>query len=181
MYWLDTLLLTLLALGGLLGLWSGFLWQVARLAALSLALSATVLCNVSAAAFLHEQLLVGAEPRLCQAVAYIAVFLIVYLAVFYFARMLHRGIQYSDMQWLDRLFGAVLGAGKISLVLAGLCLVATHSSHPTTQQCLKESRVAPLLAQGMEWTLIWVPEKYRGELAQGIQGFGEMFDSKAKN
>lgn len=178
MYWLDTLLLSLLGLGALLGLWSGFLWQVARMAALSLALTAMVLCNESAAAFLHEELLTGMEPRVCQALAYVAVFLIVYLAVFYLARMLHRSVQMSDLEWLDRVCGALLGAVKICVVLAVLCLVAAHSSHPTMQDWLKESKIAPVLARGLQGALIWVPEKYRLELAQGIQGVGEMFEGK---
>lgn len=178
MYWLDTLILSLLGLGALLGLWSGFLWQVARLAALSLALSAAVFCNESAAAFLRENMLAGAEPRIVQAVAYISIFLIVYLAVFYIARILHRGVQMSELRWLDRLCGAALGAAKICLVMSVLSLIATHSSHPATQECLKESRLAPVLAQGMEWTLHCIPERYRTELADGIQGMGEMFERK---
>jgi len=180
MYWLDTLILTLLGIGALLGLWSGFLWQVARMAALSLGFSATILGNEWATGVLHDHLLAGAEVRVCQAVAYVAVFLIVYLAILQVARMLHRGVRNSELQWLDRLFGALLGAGKFGIVLGALCLVAAHSNHPTPQGWLKESLVAPALVKGMEWGIVWMPERYRLEVAQALRGVGEMFQRKEK-
>ena len=45
MYWLDTAILTALALGAGLGLMNGFLWQVARMLSLGLAVAGTVLAN----------------------------------------------------------------------------------------------------------------------------------------
>src|SRR6266446_185374 len=54
MYWLDTAILAALGLGAGLGLINGFLWQVARLLSLSLALAGTLLGNAPVAELLRE-------------------------------------------------------------------------------------------------------------------------------
>ena len=45
MYWLDSTILALLAIGALVGAWTGFLWQVARILSLALSLYAAILAN----------------------------------------------------------------------------------------------------------------------------------------
>jgi membrane protein required for colicin V production len=181
MHWLDTLLLVLLGLGALLGLWTGFLWQVARLLSLSLALTATVCLNEPTSQLLRDNLLAGAEPRVAQVVAYIAVFLLAYLLIFYVARLVHHGVRTSDLEWLDRVLGCVFGLAKFALILSGLCLLAAHYPHPTAQAWLKESTLAPLFAKGLESGLTWVPERYRVELADGVAGLHRILGGKEKD
>lgn len=180
MYWLDTLLVVLLSLGALLGLWTGFLWQVARLLSLSLAMAATIFLNEPTAAVLRENLLAGVEPRVAQVIAYIVVFLVSYLLVFYVARMVHHGVRTSELEWLDRVLGALFGAAKIALVLSGLCLLAAHYPHPTAQAWMKESTLVPLFARGLESGLTWVPDRYRVELAEGVEGLQRLLQAQDK-
>ncbi|MFO0969562.1 MAG: CvpA family protein [Gemmataceae bacterium] len=181
MYWLDTAILSLLGIGALLGLWSGLLWQIARIVSLGLAFAITVVANESSAEFLHQHLLGGAEPRVAQGVAYVAVFLAVYLITFYIARVLHSAVQASDLEWLDRLLGAAFGAAKIAIVIAILCLFATHSTHPAPQTWLKESRLAPVFAQGLQTALALLPEKYRSEMIEGVKGLREILGEKVED
>src|SRR5437016_3722714 len=101
MHWLDTLLLVLLALGGMLGFFSGFLWQIARIFSLGIALLATVAFNDQASRFCQEQLLREADPRIAQAIAYAMVFLAVYLVLFLATRLLYKGIRASELEMLD--------------------------------------------------------------------------------
>src|SRR5438046_804870 len=103
MYWLDTLLLALVALGAVLGFVSGFLLQVRRLLSLRIALAATVAANETASRFCQEQLLRDADPRVSQVVAYVAVFLAVYLVLFLATRLLYEGIRATELVVLDRL------------------------------------------------------------------------------
>jgi membrane protein required for colicin V production len=178
MHWLDSTLLALVGLGAGFGLWTGLLWQMARLVSLGAAFVATVIANDSAAAFLREHILVAAEMHVAQAVGYVVVFILVYLLTLQLARLLHHSIQTSDLEWLDRLLGAGLGAAKVGLVLSGLCLAGAHYPHPTTQDLLKESTLAPVLASGMESALAWLPEEYRTELALNWEGIAALFSGK---
>src|SRR4051794_2044148 len=116
MYWLDTLLLVLLGLGAVLGFMSGLLWQVARIVTLAAALMATIACNEPATHFCREQVLREADPRISQAVAYVLVFLAVYLILFLATRLLYQCIKATKLQTADRLLGALFGTGKAALV-----------------------------------------------------------------
>lgn len=178
MYWLDTLLISLIALGGLLGLWSGFVLQVARLLSMSLALSAAVFLNDPATQFLQEQVVVGAEPRVAQVAAYVTVFLLTYLILIYLARQLRKTVRTSELAWLDRVLGCLLSAGKVTAFLSALCLLAVHYPHPTTQEWAQNSTLVPVFAQGVDTTLSWLPEKYRPELGNGIPGLNPVLGGK---
>ena len=164
MYWLDTLLLALLALGGVLGFFSGLLMQFARILTLGAALVTTVACNDAASRFCQEQLLREADPRISQAVAYVAVFLGVYVVLFLATRLLCRGIRASDLALLDRLLGGLFGACKMALILGACCLAAANYPHPLTREWLTKSSLAPAFADGMEHVLVVIPDEYKENL-----------------
>jgi len=174
MYWLDTLLLALLALGGALGFWSGFLWQIARTLTFAIALAATVMGNEKATQLCQEQLLRDADPRISQAIAYVLVFLVVYLICFYASKLLHASIRAADLEMVDRLLGALFGAGKMALLLAALCLSAANYPHPATRTLLSKSTLAPAFADGMEHVLILIPEEYKENLCGTLVSLRDM-------
>jgi membrane protein required for colicin V production len=174
MYWLDTLLLVLLALGVILGFFSGFLWQIARILTLTLALLATVLCNEPASLFCREHLLREVDPRIAQAVAYVLVFLVVYVALFLATRLLYQAIRAADLEVLDRVLGALFGAAKMALVLAACCLAAANYPHPTTRDWMAKSTLAPAFADGMEHVLVIIPEEYKENLRVTLVSLREL-------
>lgn len=173
MYWLDTLLLTLIGLGGLWGLWSGFVLQMARLVSMSLAVGAAVLLNEPVKQFLLEEVIVGADPRLAQGIAYGVVALLTFLILMYFARKLRRTVRTSELAWLDRWLGFLLSAGKVTAFLAVLCLLAERFPHEKTQGLVRESVLVPVFAQGAGTTISWLPERYQGELDSALSGLGK--------
>src|SRR5436190_11179031 len=120
MHWFDTTILTLLVLGAIFGAWSGFVWQIARILTLGLAIYGAVLFHEPASEVLRESALQGADVRVITTTAYVLVFLISYLILFYSARVLRDGIRAADLQMFDRLLGAAFGAGKIALGCGGL-------------------------------------------------------------
>jgi membrane protein required for colicin V production len=164
MYWLDTLILALLGLGAALGFFSGFLWQIARILTLTLSLLATVVCNEPASRLFQEQLLRDADPRVAQALAYVMVFLGVYVILFLATRLLYQGIRAADLEVVDRLLGGLFGAGKMALILGACCLAAANYPHALTREWMEKSALAPGFADGMEHVLIVIPEDYKENL-----------------
>lgn len=174
MYWLDTLLLVLLALGAALGFYSGFLWQIARILTLGAAVFATVTCNDAAARFCREQMLRDADPRIAQVAAYISVFLGVYLILFLATRLLYQCIRAAELVLLDRLMGGLFGAAKVALVLGVCCLTASSYPHPTTRAWMAKSVLAPVFADGMEHGLVLIPDEYKENLRTTLVSLRDM-------
>lgn len=158
MHWLDTTLLTALAAGAVLGFVSGLFLQIARIASLALAVMATVLLHDSAKQMLSKWVLREADPAVIQASAYVMVFLTVYILMFLLTRLLRMWLRATDLAMADRLFGALLGAGKIALLLGAACLLLQHATHPVAQEWLEQSSLAPVFARGMERAVAMVPD-----------------------
>lgn len=173
MYWLDTAILVLLALGAGLGFWSGLLWQVARVLSLVVSLYATVVCNEPATRVLDE-VVHGIDVRVARGAAYIVVFLGVYLTLFLFTRLVHKAIRATQLEIVDRLLGGLLGAAKMGAVVAVICAALVALPAPAIQECTAQSTLAPLFARGTEVGIELIPEEYRNQLADGLQQLREM-------
>lgn len=174
MYWLDTTILAVLAVGAALGAMSGFLRQLARLLGVAAAVYAAVFLNDWAARAFQDALLHEADPRVARGLAYVAVFLVVYLFFFYTTRLLQVGIRAAHLEGMDRLLGACFGVGKMTLLLAVVFFGMATYPHPSTQALLEKSVLAPALAGGMEHVLVFVPERYQADLAEGVRNLREL-------
>jgi membrane protein required for colicin V production len=163
MYWLDTTILALLGLAALLGAWSGFVRQVVRLIAISVALVVSLTCNERVTAFL-AQALEEAPAWAPQLLAYVGVFCAVWLTFFLFALLLERGLQEARMLWVNRLLGAAVGALKAALILGLALLAATAYLEEPNREAMQKSTCAPVLAQGARLVLATVPPEYRERL-----------------
>ncbi|MBI3410550.1 MAG: CvpA family protein [Planctomycetes bacterium] len=180
MYWLDTTLLALVGLGAILGLWTGFLWQIARLVSLAVAVYVTMLANDHAAALLKEGPLRDADPRVVQTVAYVLVFLGVYLVMYLLTRLMHQSMRAADLVLFDRLLGGFLGAGKMALILAAVCLGAASYDHPVPREWMAKSTVAPIFAHAMESVLIVIPDQYKEDLRGALASLRDMMGKEPK-
>jgi uncharacterized membrane protein required for colicin V production len=174
MFWLDTTILAVLAVGALLGAMSGFLGQFTRLVGVGTAIYAAVFFNDWAAQALQEAFLNEADPRIGRGLAYVIVFMVVYLFFFYSTRLLRDGVEAANLQAFDRLLGAGFGVGKMALLLAIVFFGMASYPHPTTQALLEKSALAPALGGSMEYVLMIVPEDYRSDLAQGLKNLREL-------
>ena len=159
MHWLDTTLLMALGVGAVLGFVSGLFLQIARVASLALAVVATILLQDAAGQLLRTWVLRDADPAVIQASAYVTVFLTVYISLFLLTRLLRLWLRATDLAMADRLLGALLGTVKIALLLGGGCLLLRHAPHPTAQEWLDHSTLAPVFARGMEQTVALVPDE----------------------
>jgi uncharacterized membrane protein required for colicin V production len=150
MYWLDTTILAILGVGAVFGALSGLLLQLARLVGFGVALYAAVYFNDSMTALLKDSGMQEAEPWLAHLVGYVLVFLAVYLTIFLLTVVLERGMKAVRLQVINRMLGALLGAGKLALLLGGVFLGVTYYPSAATRDMMRKSTLAPILAEGTE-------------------------------
>jgi membrane protein required for colicin V production len=174
MHWLDTTLLAALSLGAVLGFISGLFWQFARIASFVLAVYATIFFHDPAVQLLGNSLMRDAEPGIVKGAAYLVVFLTTYVLLFLITRLLRGWIRSTDLAPLDRLLGALLGLGKIALVLGIACWALPRWPHPAPKEWHDQSSLAPLFARGLDTMLAQLPETYKQPV---LDSFEEWRDS----
>jgi len=179
MHWLDVVLLVLLGLGTALGFWSGLVMQVARLLSLGLAIWATLALNEPATRVLHERVAPETSLTVLHGVAYIAVFLVVYIALFALSRLVYKLVQASKLQMLDRIAGGLLGALKMAMVIAPLCLLLEFLALPATEECMSRSKIAPTLAQGVKTAVELLPENYKDQARESAEQLRDQLQHRA--
>jgi uncharacterized membrane protein required for colicin V production len=173
MYWLDTTILAVLGIGAIFGALTGLLLQLARIVGFAVALYAAIFFNKDVAAFLQRQFMQDAEPWVARLVAYAAVFLFVYLAIFVFSITLERGMKSVRLQALNRALGAALGAGKAALILGALFMGLADLPHPSTREMIQKSTLAPLLSRGVKTLVTALLSEYRDEVRGGLEELSE--------
>ncbi len=181
MHWLDVVLLVLLGLGAALGFWSGLIMQVARLVSLGVSLWATLALNEPVTRLLHERVAPGTNINVLHGIAYVAVFLVVYIALFAASRLLYRIVRASKLELLDRVGGAVLGALKMALILAPLCLLLEFLAIPATEEWLSQSKIAPALAAGVKTTVELLPDSYKDQARNSAEQLRDQLQHHAAN
>jgi|GEM_PF-3360639 len=178
MFWLDTTIVALLVLGAILGAISGLLWQVARILCVALSVYAAILLNEWATNLFLEAFLKGAEPAVARALAYLAVFIAVFVVLYHVALVLDQAIRAVNLQPMDRFLGAAMGACKMALLVAAICLGLTAYPNQATTEVLEKSKLAPVLADGMEMVLLVIPQEYKTELCNGLKNLREFARSR---
>jgi membrane protein required for colicin V production len=114
------------------------------------------------------------DERIPHAIAYVAVFIVVYLILHQLIWILDRLIRAVRLEPIDRMLGALVGTCKIGLVLAAVCLGVTAYPHPRTKEVMEKSSLAPVLAEGMEMVLFVIPDEYKSELCTGLKSLREL-------
>jgi membrane protein required for colicin V production len=179
MHWLDFSLLALLGLGAGLGFWSGLILQVARLVSFGVSIYATLVLNEPVTQLLHERVAPDAHTNLLRGIAYVVVFLVVYITLFALSRLLYKLVRASRLEMLDRIAGALLGAFKMALVLAPICALLAYLSLPATDRWMNESTIAPVLVKGLQRALVIVPEAYKTQAQQSIEHVRDQMQQEA--
>ena len=168
MYWFDTTLLALLAVSALLGAWFGFVSQVARVVCASLSVYAATVFHEPMVGLLREYALKDANPLVSDGLAYVCVFVLVYLILHYASRLIREVVREADLDGYDRLLGAVLGLSKMALLIGVLCLGMINNRHPATERILEKSKLVDFFADNMERIVVMVPEEYKTRLKETV-------------
>ena len=179
MYWLDTVIVAVLTIGAVFGAVSGLLWQVARVASLGVAVYASIYLNDWAATLLQDMALQGADPRIAMVLAYLVVFIAIYLTLFSATLLLERGMTVVCLQPVNRLLGGALGMVKAGLILGAIFLGMASYPHANTQELMDRSTLAPALAEGMQLVIVAIPQEYKDWLCSGLQSLRDVARARA--
>lgn len=177
MHWLDIIILVFLGAGAAMGFYSGLLWQVARIVSLALSIYLAILANAGFADWLGEQWQ-DVNPVALRVIAFIAVFLLVYLVLFWITRLLHKAIKATKLETVDRLLGALLGAAKMAALVACICGVLVALDLAIFREWFDQASLARPFAKGTEAAVSWIPQDYRDHANEGIQQAREQLQQK---
>jgi uncharacterized membrane protein required for colicin V production len=178
-FWLDTVIVTIVAIGAIFGALSGLVWQVARIASFGVAIYASIYLNDWAAKVLQDLVLQGADPRIAMVLAYLLVFLAIYLMFFAATVLVERAMTVVCLQPVNRLLGAGLGSVKAALLLGAIFLGMASYPHASTQELMDHSSLAPALADGAQLAIVAIPQEYKDWLCSGIENIREMAKARA--
>ncbi len=166
MYWLDTVILCMLAGGALLGALMGFLWQMFWIIAVATGLFCTIAGNDVATAFVERYLLDGNSPAAARGLAYVIVFGAVFLVFLIATLMVHRLVSKARLQWLNRLLGSAFVAVLLASAL-GLLFVFL-SAVPASRPVVEQSKIAPVLVAGIQSLVTQMPPQYRQTVEEKV-------------
>src|SRR4051794_41090057 len=138
--WLDYALIAIIALGVLNGVSRGALRMATSIVSLVLAFYAASLWHAQAGVFAQVHL--GTSPPVSDTLGYVAVFLLVVVAVGMVGGRLMMLVQLVHLGLIDRLAGAFVGA-VLGTILAGLGIVLLTAVMPPNYPALQDSKLAP--------------------------------------
>src|SRR5262249_7406493 len=147
MHWLDFVLLVVLGIGGLLGLRSGLLWQVARLVIFAAAIYGCIQYHKEVAHHL-DRVFNGLNESTAQMLAFVVIFLGVCVVGSLVTWFLEHMLRAAHLKPVDRLLGAVIGVLKAGLLAGGLLTGMVLYGSKETQESMADSHIAPQLLEG---------------------------------
>jgi uncharacterized membrane protein required for colicin V production len=109
---------------------------------------------------------------------YLVVFLVVYLILFAATVLLERGMVAVCLQPVNRILGAGVGSLKAALLLGAIFLGMANYPHPSTQEMMDRSTLAPALADGAQLAIVAVPQEYKDWLCNGLVQLREMAQTR---
>src|SRR4051794_38104309 len=138
MHWLDTAIVAILLVGAVLGFFTGFVWQLARIGGLFFSLYCSATLHEPASRMARD-LLRDCDERIVSAAAYAVVFVLVFLGMYLMAMTLKAILRAADLENLDRIVGALFGLGKSALFVGLACLLLQYWAHPITREWMAQT------------------------------------------
>jgi membrane protein required for colicin V production len=154
----DFVVLAVVAFGAIHGLRSGLLTMVTSFIALIAALYLASVHYTEAAEVIAHQF--GTNPTLATVLGYVAVFLVVFIAVQFVGGMIVSVLRMASLRWIDRLAGAFLGGG-IAAAIAGLAVMLLTIVLPANAALLRDSQSAPMLLAYDAMLVRYIPDEAR--------------------
>jgi uncharacterized membrane protein required for colicin V production len=155
---LDYAILAIVGFGALSGLSRGALRMATSILALVLGIYAASVYYLRAAALAQKY--VATSPTTGAVIGWVAVFVVVYIAIEYVGGRIIRLAQIIHLNWIDRLVGGVLGA-SIGAILAGLVVVALTAVSPPNPALLRDSKLAPRVLSYNQVLMAYVPAQVK--------------------
>lgn len=111
------------------------------------------------------------------AIAFILLFLVVYIIIILFGKLLRHLIKTVKLGWLDHLGGAILGLIKGCLLVCFLVTILILIL-PSDSPLIQTSQLAPLLYQTSSLLLKLVPPSVKQKFRQKIEDLGKVRGKK---
>ncbi len=150
----DYVAIALFALGAIYGLQRGAFRMVTSVVSLVAAVYFASLYYNKAGSFAEAQL--GSSHTVGAVIGYVAVFALIFAAVEIVGSSAIRLMQIVHLSPLDRLAGALLGAG-IAGVVAGLAVMLMAAMLPPDAALLRNSQLVPMLLAYNEMLVGYIP------------------------
>jgi membrane protein required for colicin V production len=162
MNWIDVTILTALIVSAILGLFWGLIRQVAATFGLVLAIFLAGANYKGVAGILHSPDGGGliADQNMANIVAFVLILVGVSLTIGIIASILRTVLGLLFLGWLDHLLGAVLGLVQMAMLMAVIIFVATLFPVPNLSDAVRESALAPFVAQPFSFLLGWLPPEF---------------------
>jgi membrane protein required for colicin V production len=155
---LDYAIVAIIALGAFYGLTRGVLRMATSLLSVGLGLIAASTWYQPASAVVEPHM--PSNPSLATVIGFIAVFLIVAAAIEFVGRRIVRLAHIINLNWLDRLGGAIFGAA-LAAAFAGIDVVLLTAVLPPDSMLLRESLLAPRVLAFNDSMLACVPAQVK--------------------
>jgi uncharacterized membrane protein required for colicin V production len=150
----DYAALALFAIGAIYGLQRGALRMLTSVVALAAAIYCASFYYDKAGAFAETQL--GSSHTVGAVIGFVAVFALIFAAVELIGSSAIRLTQVVHLSPLDRLAGALLGAG-VAGVFAGLAVMLMAAVMPSDATLLHNSQLVPMLLAYNEMLVGYIP------------------------
>ncbi|MGC1398984.1 CvpA family protein [Candidatus Binatus sp.] len=150
----DYAAIALIAFGAIYGLQRGALRMVTSVVGLAAAVYCASFYYIKAGALAETQL--GSSHAVGAVIGFVAVFALIFAAVEIIGSSAIRLAQIVHLSPLDRLAGAILGAG-IAAVFAGLAVMLMAAVMPPDAALLHNSQLVPMLLAYNEMLVGYIP------------------------
>ncbi len=174
---LDYAIITMIGLGMVYGFSRGALRMVTSLLSLVGGLYAASLYHGAAASLANREF--GAGSATARIVGYIAVFVLVFLAIEMAGNIFIRLIQLVRMGWIDRLIGGVTGAAVAAIAL-GFAIMAMMVLLPARAEILRDSLLAPDLLAWDNALLNCIPPELKAQYESRRADFLKLWQAQAQ-
>jgi len=151
---LDYVWIVLFAVGAIYGLQRGALRMVTSVVSMAAAVYFASLYYTKAGSFVQTQF--GSSHAVGAVIGYVAIFALIFTAVEIVGSSAIRLMQIVHLSPLDRLAGALLGAG-IAAVFAGLAVMLMAAVLPPDAAILRNSQLVPMLLAYNEMLVEYIP------------------------
>ena len=156
---IDVVAFIILTYGVLRGLNKGFIIEISGILAFALGLiGAFKFSNLGSKIFSN---LVDWNPKAIQLVCFIALFLVITYLISLMAKMITKTLKFIALGWLNRIFGALFGFIKWSVIISALFIVINEINTLVTvfpDSIFENSKIYPFLADFGSFLFDWVTE-----------------------
>ncbi|MFH1229978.1 MAG: CvpA family protein [Planctomycetota bacterium] len=162
MSYLDIIFILVLSGGTVLGIISGFFWQIVRIIILILTAIVSIYVQQPIANYLLPQ---TSEQNTLKIILYLFIFTAVYLILFFITYLIEQGLKKDKpMSHINRIMGGFLGFLKTALICGIILICIIIYPVSPLEQTIKDSFISPYLVVYTTKAVFLMPNKTKQQL-----------------